>query len=103
MELAFSTEVPPLVDSSELRWTAAVPSLPVVMLRIRERQAALGWGELNQRQQHSLIRWLYCSDGVWPDRRPRREVLGLLMLLKRLLRGCSTPQAFDRSLVPRRS
>ncbi len=101
VELAFATEVPPLVVSSQLQWTTAVPPLPVELLQIQERRAALDWGELNKRQQHSLIRWLFCSDGVWPDRRPRREVLGLLMLLKRVLRGGSAPQAFDRSLVPR--
>ena len=103
VELAFATKVPPLMDSSQLQWTADVPPLPVVMLQIHERRAALNWGDLSQRQQHSLIRWLFCSDGVWPERRPRREVLGLLMLLKRLLRGGSAPQVFDRSLVPRRS
>jgi len=101
VELAFSTEVPPLMQSSQLQWTASVPPLPVVMLQIQERQAAMSWGNLSQQQQHSLIRWLFCSDGVWPDRRPRREVLGLLMLLKRLLFGGPTPQVFDRSLVPR--
>jgi cellulose synthase (UDP-forming) len=71
------------------------------MLQIQERQAALDWGDLSQQQQHSLIRWLFCSDGVWPDRRPREELLGLLMLLKRFLFGGSAPKAFDRSLVPR--
>ena len=94
-------KVPPIVASSQLQWTTAVPPLPVELLKIQERRAALDWGELNRRQQHSLIRWLFCSDGVWPDRRPRQEVLGLLMLLKRLLFGGSDPQAFDRSLVPR--
>ncbi|QNI98182.1 glycosyltransferase [Synechococcus sp. RS9902] len=103
VELAFSTEVPPLMHSSQLQWTASVPPLPVVMLQIQERQAALSWGDLSQQQQHSLIRWLFCSDGVWPERRPRREVFGLLVLLKRLLCGGSAPQPFDRSLVPRRS
>lgn len=103
VELAFATKVPPLMNSSQLQWTAAIPPLPVVMLQIQERQAALNWGNLSQQQQHSLIRWLFCSDGVWPDRRPRQEVLGLLMLLKRLLFGGPTPQPFDRSLVPRRS
>ena len=103
VELAFASEVPPLMHSSQLQWTAAIPPLPVVMLQIEERQAALSWGNLSQQQQHSLIRWLFCSDGVWPDRQPRRELLGLLMLLKRLLLGGSTPQVFDRSLVPRLS
>ncbi len=101
VELAFSTKVPPLMHSSQLQWTAAIPPLPVVMLQIQGRQAALRWDTLSQQQQHSLIRWLFCSDGVWPDRRPRREVLGLLMLLKRLLFGGPTPQVFHRSLVPR--
>jgi cellulose synthase (UDP-forming) len=101
VELAFSTKVPPLMHSSQLQWTAAIKPLPVVMLQIQGRQAALSWGNLSQQQQHSLIRWLFCSDGVWPDRRPRREVLGLLMLLKRLLFGGPTPQVFHRSLVPR--
>jgi cellulose synthase (UDP-forming) len=91
------------MNSSQLQWTAAIPPLPLVMLQIQERQAAFNWGNLSQQQQHSLIRWLFCSDGVWPDRRPRQEVLGLLMLLKRLLFGGPTPQPFDRSLVPRRS
>ena len=103
VELAFATAVPPLVASSELRWTAAVPPLPIVMVKIQGRRAALDWGELSQRQQLSLIRWLFCSDGIWPDRKPRREVLGLLILLKRLLRGGSAPEVFNRSLVPRRS
>ena len=89
------------MHSSQLQWTASVPPLPVVMLQIQERQAALDWGNLSQQQQRSLIRWLFCSDGVWPERRPRREVLGLLVLLKRLLCGGSNPQVFDRSLVPR--
>jgi cellulose synthase (UDP-forming) len=102
VELAFATALPPLVASSQLHWTAAVPPLPVVVLKTKPHRVALRWGELNQRQQHSLIRWLFCSDGIWPDRRPRREVLGLLMLLKRLLLGGSTPGAFNRSLVPRR-
>ena len=102
VELAFSSEVPPLIHGSQLHWTAAVPALPVVMLQIQERRAALAWGELSQPQRHSLIRWLFCSDGIWPERKPRREVLGLLMLLKRLLCGGSASQAFDRSLVPRR-
>ena len=101
VELAFATKVPTLMHSSQLQWTAAVPPLPVVMLQIQERQAALDWGDLSQQQQHSLIRWLFCSDGVWPDRRPREELLGLLMLLKRFLFGGSAPKAFDRSLVPR--
>ena len=103
VELAFATKVPPMIHDSQLLWTAAVPALPVVTLQIQERRAALDWGELSQPQRHSLIRWLFCSDGVWPDRRPRQELLGLLMLLKRLLCGGSAPQAFDRSLVPRRS
>ena len=103
VELAFATKVPPMIHDSQLHWTAAVPALPVVTLQIQERRAALDWGELSQPQRHSLIRWLFCSDGVWPDRRPRQELLGLLMLLKRLLCGGSAPQAFDRSLVPRRS
>ena len=103
VELAFATEVPPLIHGSQLHWTATVPALPVVMLQIQERRAALDWGELSQPQRHSLIRWLFCSDGAWPDRRPRQELLGLLMLLKRLICGGSAPQAFDRSLVPRRS
>ena len=103
MELAFSSEVPPLIHDSQLQWTVAVPPLPVVMLQSQGRQASLAWGDLNQQQQHSLILWLFCSNGVWPDRRPRQELLGLLMLLKRLLCGGSAPQAFDRSLVPRRS
>ena len=102
VELAFATALPPLVASSQLHWTAAVPPLPVVVLKTKPHRVALRWGELNQRQQHSLIRWLFCSDGIWPDRRPRREVLGLLMLLKRLLLGGSTPGAFNRSVVPRR-
>ena len=101
VELAFSTKVPPLMHSSQLQWTVAIPPLPVVMLQIQGRQAALSWGNISRQQQHSLIRWLFCSDGVWPDRRPRREVLGLLMLLKRLLFGGPTPQVFHRSLVPR--
>ena len=89
------------MHSSQLQWTVAIPPLPVVMLQIQGRQAALSWGNISRQQQHSLIRWLFCSDGVWPDRQPRREVLGLLMLLKRLLFGGPTPQVFHRSLVPR--
>ena len=103
VELAFATKVPPLMQSSQLQWTVAVSPLPVMMLQTQGRQAALTWGDLNQQQQHSLIRWLFCSDGIWPDRKPKREVLGLLVLLKRLFCGGSAPQAFDRSLVPRRS
>ena len=103
VELGFAKEVPPLIHGSQLHWTAAVPPLPLVMLQIQERRAGLEWGNLSEPQRHSLIRWLFCSDGVWPDRRPRREVLGLLVLLKRLLCGGSAPQAFNRSLVPRRS
>ena len=102
VELAFSSEVPPLIHGSQLHWTAAVPALPVMMMQIQERRAALAWGELSQPQRHSLIRWLFCSDGIWPERKPRREVLGLLILLKRLFCGGSASQAFDRSLVPRR-
>ena len=102
MELAFASALPPLVDSSQLQWTSDVEPLPVVLLQTQPRRAALSCGNLSQRQQHSLIRWLFCSDGIWPDRRPRREVLGLLMLLKRLLLGGSTPGALTRSLVPRR-
>ncbi|MEL0340716.1 MAG: glycosyl transferase, partial [Synechococcus sp.] len=103
VELAFATKTPPLMHGSKLQWTVTIPPLPVVSLQTQGRQAALAWGDLNQRQHHSLIRWLFCSDGVWPDRKPKREVLGLLVLLKRLLCGGSAPQAFDRSLVPRRS
>ncbi|WP_226408019.1 glycosyltransferase [Synechococcus sp. MU1625] len=103
VELGFAKEVPPLIHGSQLHWTAAVPPLPLVILQIQERRAGLDWGNLSEPQRHSLIRWLFCSDGVWPDRRPRREVLGLLVLLKRLLCGGSAPQAFNRSLVPRRS
>ena len=49
----------------------------------KNQRLALEWGELSQSQRHSLIRWLFYSDGVWQDRRPRQELLGLLMLLKR--------------------
>ena len=44
VELAFATKVPPLMNSSQLQWTAAIPPLPVVMLQIQERRAALDWG-----------------------------------------------------------
>ena len=101
VELAFATKVPLLMHSSQLQWTAAVPPLPVLMVQVQERQAVLEWGDLSQHQRHSLISWLFCSDGIWPDRRPRQELLGLLMLLRRLLFGGLAPKAFDRSLVPR--
>ena len=101
VELTFATGVPPIVASSQLHWTSDVPPLPVEVLQTQPRRAALNWGDLSQRQQHSLIRWLFCSDGAWPERLPRREFIGLLMLLKRLLLGGSTPAPFNRSLVPR--
>ncbi len=101
VELAFAKGVPPIVASSQLQWTSDVEPLPVVLLQTQPRRAALSWGNLSQRQQHSLIRWLFCRDGIWPERLPRRELMGLLMLLKRLLLGGSAPAPFNRCLVPR--
>ncbi len=101
MPEAIATGVPRLVASSQMQWTSDVPPLPVEVLQTQPRRAALSWGNLSQRQQHSLIRWLFCRDGIWPERRPRREVLGLLMLLKRLLLGGSAPAPFNRCRVPR--
>ena len=102
VELAFATEIPPLVASSQLKWSAAVPPLPVVVRQTRRHRAALDWGDLSQQQLNSLIRWLFCSDGVWPERQPKPELLGLTMLCRGLLLGRPSIGPFERCLVARR-
>ena len=101
VELCFTATLPPLVQSSQLQWTPSVPPLPIQPLAEKPPRVALTWGSLNQRQRHSLLLWLFCSDGCWPERRPPHELVGLLMLLRRLLVAPPSPGPLDRSLVPR--
>ena len=103
VELAFATELPPLVATSQLSWSADILPLPVVLRQTQQHRAAFDWGDLSQRQEHSLIRWLFCSDGIWPERQPKHELLGLTMLCRGLLLGRPSIGPFQRCLVTRRN
>jgi cellulose synthase (UDP-forming) len=99
-ELHFRNHVPPLVSSSALRWSTAVPPLPIEISAERPLARAVAWGKTTARQQHALMQWLYGRSGCWRDRLAPQEWRALLALLKRVLFGTPAPAAFRRSLVP---
>ena len=99
-ELHFRNHVPPLVSSSALRWSTAVPPLPIEISAERPLAQAVAWGKTTARQQHALMQWLYGRSGCWRDRLAPQEWRALLALLKRVLFGTPAPAAFRRSLVP---
>tara|TARA_B100000674_G_scaffold425537_1_gene379230 strand:- start:122 stop:436 length:315 start_codon:yes stop_codon:yes gene_type:complete len=70
---------------TRLRWTDAVPALPVVLERRQGKRFALRWRELSDRHRHQLILWLFCRPGCWPDRQAPPEWKAFMALISRLL------------------
>ena len=70
---------------TRLRWTDAVPALPVVQESRQGQRFALRWRELSDRHRQLLILWLFCRPGCWPDRQAPPEWRALMALISRLL------------------
>ena len=70
---------------TRLRWTDAVPALPVVQESRQGERFALRWRELSDRHRQLLILWLFCRPGCWPDRQAPPEWRALMALISRLL------------------
>jgi cellulose synthase (UDP-forming) len=85
--------------------TLQLPGLPDALhascLAQRGRRVALTWETLGWDSHNGLIRFLYCTPGIWPQRQAPPEWKALIVLFSQLLRAPREARPFRRSLVPK--